>query len=395
MKPLLRTATAGALVSGVVALAGCQKAPPTLAKTKDPEVVVARPTVQPVTDHEDFTGHIEAIPSVDLRAQVTGYLKAVHFKDGTDVQKGDLLFEIDPQTYESEYARTKAAVAQAEARQERLERDYRRVALVPDRGTVTQEEIDRVRGDLAEAKAAVGITLAQRELARQNVEFCTIRAPFSGRIGKRQIDPSNLVKANDTILATLVSLNPIYATFDLDEQTLLRLRRLVREGKIVSARSEPTQVRIGLADEEAYSLSGVIEFIDNRLVAGTGTLRVRAVVDNEKLLLSPNMFVRIRLPVGKPKPSLVIPEEALGSDQGQRYVYVLNEQDEVVYRPVKLGPQAERLRVIEPAVVENGVVKSGLTENDRVVVSGLQRIRAGIKVVAKDASAVKPVLASK
>jgi RND family efflux transporter MFP subunit len=305
---------------------------------------------------------------------VTGYLKAVHFKDGTDVPKDAPLFEIDPQTYQSEYDRAKAAVTQAEAHRGRLERDFRRVALVPDRGSVTQEEVDKIAGDLAEARAAVGIALAQRELARQNVEFTKIRAPFSGRIGKRMIDPSNLVKANDTILATLVSLNPIYATFDLDEQTLLRLRRLVREGKITSARNEAVAVHIGLADEEGYSLTGVIEFIDNKVEAGTGTLRVRAQVDNDKLLLSPGMFVRIRLPVGKPKPSLVIPEEALGSDQGQRYVYVLNDKDEVVYRAVKLGPQVERLRVIE----------EGVKADDRVIVSGLQRVRPGVKVVAKE-----------
>jgi RND family efflux transporter MFP subunit len=373
------------LVVTAVGLSGCQKTPPALAKTKDPEVVVARPTTQPVTDHEDFTGHVEAIPSVDLRAQVTGYLKAVHFKDGTDVKAGDLLFEIDPQTYETELQRAKAALAQAEARRDRLERDYRRVVLVPDKGTVTQEEVDKIAGDLAEARAAARVATAQRDLAKENVEFTKIRAPFSGRIGKRMIDPSNLVKANDTILANIKSLDPIYATFDLDEQTLLRLRRLVREGKIVSARSEPVTVYIGLADEEGYSLAGVIEFIDNKVEAGTGTLRVRAEVKNDKLILSDGLFVRIRLPVGKPKPSLVIPEEALGSDQGQRYVYLLNDKDEVVYRAVKLGPQVGRLRVIE----------EGVKPDDRVIVSGLQRVRPGVKVVANEAAAVKPAVAAR
>jgi RND family efflux transporter MFP subunit len=255
---------------------------------------------------------------------------------------------------------------------------------VADKGTVTQEEIDRISGDRAEARAAVAVATQQRELARQNVEFTKIRAPFAGRIGRRMIDPSNLVKANDTILATLVSLDPIYVNFDIDERTLLRLRRLVREGKIVSARTEPTTVHIGTADEEGYSLAGVIDFIDNRVEAGTGTLRVRARADNPKALLSPGMFVRIRLPVGKPKPCLLVPEEALGSDQGQRYVFVVNDKDEVVYRPVKLGPQVDRLRVIE----------TGVQPDDRVIVSGLQRVRAGVKVVPKEAAAVKPVAAS-
>jgi RND family efflux transporter MFP subunit len=381
MKLFVRTVVAGGVSAVIAFAAGCQKAPPTLAKTKDPEVVVARPTMREVTDHEDFTGHMEAKDSVNLRAQVTGYLKATHFQDGADVEKGALLFEIDAQTYQTELERAKAALVQAEARQERLEKDYRRVVLVPDKGTVTQEEVDRIRGDLAEARAAVRVATAQRDLAQENVDFCKIRAPFAGRMSKRMIDPNNLVRANDTILGRIVSRDPIYAAFDVDEQTLLRLRRLIREGRIVSARTAPTTVLIGLSDEEEYSLTGLISIIDNIVDAGTGTQRVWATVDNSRMLLSPGMFVRIRLPVGKPKPSLVIPEEALGSDQGQRYVFVLNENDEVVYRPVKLGPQVERLRVIV----------DGVKADDRVIVSGLQRVRAGIKVVAKDAASVKQV----
>ncbi|HEX3151120.1 MAG TPA: efflux RND transporter periplasmic adaptor subunit [Gemmataceae bacterium] len=383
MKRCIRPTFAGSVLAGIVVtvgVAGCQKAPPALAKTKDPEVIVARPTSQPVIDHEDFTGHIEAENKVVLQAQVTGYLLTAHVKDGADVEKDQLLFEIDSQVYETEYTKSKSTVLQAEARRDRLERDLRRVTLVPDKGTVTQEEVDKIAGDLAEARAAVGVATAQRELARQNVEFTKIKAPFSGRLGKRNIDPKNLVKANDTVLATLVSRNPIYASFDLDEQTLLRLRRLVQDGKIVSARTEPTKVHIGVADEEGYSFSGIITVIDNIVDPGTGTQRVWATIDNSKFLLSPGMFVRIRLPVGKPKPSLLVPEEALGSDQGQRYVFVLNENDEVVYRPVKLGPQVERLRVID----------DGVTASDRVIVSGLQRVRAGVKVVPKDAAAVKP-----
>jgi RND family efflux transporter MFP subunit len=393
MNALPRPVVAGFLLAGVAALAtaGCQKAPLSVAKGKDPEVEIEKPVIKNVTDHEDFTGHIEAIPTVDLRAQVTGYLKAAHFEEGKDVKEGDLLFEIDPTVYDAELARAKALVNQADARYERLTSDYNRVIRVGDKGTVTQEEIDRIRGDRAEALAAIGVAKAGQALAEQNVAFTKIRAPFSGRIGKRMIDPNNLVKANDTVLANLVSLDPIYATFDIDERTMLRLRRLIKEGKIVSARVNPTKVEIGLADEEGHSLAGVIDFIDNRLESGTGTLRVRAKVENVKLvhspalLLSPGMFVRIRLPVGGPKPSLVIREEALGSDQGQRYVFVLNDKDEVVYRAVKLGPQEGRLRVIEPPVVEDGVVKSGLLVDDRVIVRGLQRVRPGIKVAAKPA----------
>jgi multidrug efflux system membrane fusion protein len=277
--------------------------------------------------------------------------------------------------YEAELERARAAVVQAEARYERLTRDYNRVIRVADKGTVTQEEIDRIAGDRAEARAAIGVVVAGRALAEQNLAFTKIKAPFAGRIGKRMIDPNNLVKANDTVLATLVSLDPIYVTFDIDERTLLRLRRLVDEGKLAAGPTNPTRVQIGVADEDGHSMNGVVDFIDNRVEAGTGTLRVRARLDNSKLILSPGMFVRIQLPVGAPKPALLIPEEALGSDQGQRYLFVLNDQDEVVYRAVTLGPQVGRLRVI----------RSGVASGDRVVVSGLQRIRAGVKVDAKPA----------
>jgi RND family efflux transporter MFP subunit len=377
-----RPAAAGTLGVGLLILTfvgGCQKAPPPLQKAKDPEVIIARPTKQDVTDHEDFTGHVEALETVDLRAQVTGYLKAVHFKDGTDIQKDALLFEIDPTVYAAELERAKAAVVQAEARFDRLTRDYNRVIRVQDKGTVTQEEIDRIAGDRAEARAAIGVAVAGRALAEQNLAFTKIRAPFSGRIGKRMIDPNNLVKANDTVLASLVTLDPIYVAFDIDERTIWRLRRLVREGKIVSARTNPTEVKIGVADEDGYSMSGIISVIDNRVAAGTGTLRVWATVENSKTMLSSGMFVRIRLPVGKPKPALLVPEEALGSDQGQRYAFVLNENDEVVYRAVKLGPQVERMRVIE----------SGVGPDDRVIVSGLQRVRPGVKVSPKFAEPQK------
>ena len=359
---------------GLTALStGCQKAPPTLAKNKDPEVWIVKPITKDVIEHEDFTGHVQAIPSVDLRAQVTGYLKAVHFEDGKDVEKDALLFEIDPKTYATELKRAEAALTQAEARHERLSRDYKRVIAVADRGTITQEEIDRIAGERSEALAGVSVAVQVRELAKQNVEFTKIKAPFSGRMGKRMIDPNNLVKANDTVLATLVSLNPIHVAFDIDERTLLRLRKLVREGKILSARSNPTKVQIGLADEEAHSHEGTIDIIDNRLQADTGTLRVWAKVDNEKLILSPGLFVRVRLPVGLPKSALLIPEEALASDQGNRYVFALNEKDEVVYRAVKLGSQVEGMRVIT----------SGISAEDRVIVKGLQRVRAGTKVDAK------------
>ncbi len=372
--------------------AGCQKAPPAIAKTAPPQVVVAFPVARTVTDFEDFTGHVEATQIADLRAQVTGYLKEVHFRDGADVKKDALLFEIDPVTYQAEFEKSNALVTQAQAKLDRLNRDYNRANLAT-KGTVTQEEIERIMGDRDEAAAAVKVAIAGRNLARQNVEFTRIRAPFAGRLSKRVFDPGNLIKANDTILTNLVVMNPVYATFDVDERTVLRLRRLIQEGKVLSARDNPVDVQVGLADEDGHSLTARIEFADNHVDTGTGTLLIRARLENKprqptgpmahtanalrealgrtrQYLLSPGLFLRIRVPIGAPRSGLLIPEEALASDQGQKFLFVVNATDEVERRAVTLGPQVEQFRVID----------AGLTSTDRVIVNGLQRVRPGVKV---------------
>lgn len=363
------------------ALVGCAKTPPQLAPTKPTEVVVDRPVIREVTDYEDFTGRTEPTNTIDIRAQVTGYLDSVHFKDGADVQKDDLLFRIDPQTYEAAFDQARAGVAQAKAHLDRLNRDYQRMTRLRGTSAVSQEEVDRVSGDKEEAEAAVKAAEANLKAAETNLGYTTIRAKFSGRISRRAVYPGNVVKANDTLLTNLVALDPIYATFDVDERTMLRIRRLIRGGKVTSARVEPVHVQIGLADEESFSLSAPIEFVDNKVDPNTGTLKVRAIVANPKLLLSPGLFVRVRLPVGKPHPSLLVPEEALGSDQGQKFVFVVNDKDEVVYRRVVVGQQVDQFRVVE----------SGLTANDRVIVKGLQRVRAGVKVAPRAAEPRIPV----
>lgn len=394
MKYLAFSALAVAILAA--GLPGCQKPAPALAKTAPAQVIVAHPTSQEVTDFEDFTGHVEPTKSVDLRAQVTGILKDISFRDGADVKKDALLFEIDPATYQAELDRSNALVVQAEARYNRLTRDYERASAVVGRGSVTQEELDRITGDREEARAAIRVAEAVRNLARQNLEFTRVRAPFDGRLSRRMIDAGNVVKANETIVSNIVALDPVYVTFDVDERTVLRLRRLIREGKIDSARDHPVDVRIGVADKDDFEMTGRVEFADNRVDLNTGTLLVRARVDNPRrppvgplghlsdvvrlkagrpraYLLSAGLFVRIRLPIGNPRPGLLVPEEALASDQGQKFLFVVNPQDEVERRPVTLGPQVDQLRVIE----------KGLTATDRVIVNGLQRVRPGVKVAPK------------
>jgi RND family efflux transporter MFP subunit len=366
-------------VAAVLALAvGCARPKPEPTPTKPTEVVVDRPVVKEVIEYEDFPGRTEAVAAVDVRARVTGYLNKIEFKDGVDVQKGELLFVIDPTPYQAEANRADATTKLAQAHYDRLEKDFKRVTSL-GRQAVSQAELDQVQGDLAEAKASVGVAEAALQLAKQNLDWTRVAAPLSGRISRRLIDPGNLVKADDTILTSIISLDTVYVSFHIDERTLLRLRRLIQEGKMPSARKQETHVMVGLADEDEFSLDGVVNFIDNKVDPGTGTLQVRAEVKNDprngNRLLSPGLFIRVRLPIGHPRPAILVPEEAVGTDQGQKFVYVVTPKSEVEYRAVKLGQQFERYRAVE----------SGLGAEDQVIVSGLQRVRPGVKVTAKPA----------
>lgn len=323
-----------------------------------------------VTEYEEFIGRTESPMTVEIRARVSGYLDTVHFKDGADLKQGDPLFDIDPRSYAAEVQRAKGMVEQAKARVARLNNDYDRAMRLVQQKNISQGEADRVTYDRAEAQAAVDSAVASLELAELNLSFCHIASPITGRISRRMVDPGNLVRADETAMTKIVSLDPLYAYFDIDERTLLRLRRLVSEGRIQSSREHDVHVKIGLADEKGFSIDGVINFVDNIVEATTGTLRARAVIANPKNLLSPGLFIRIQAPIGDPQPSLLVPEESIGSDQGQKFVYVVDDENKVVYRPVQVGVLQDRLRVVQ----------SGVKPNDRVIVSGQQRVRPGVTV---------------
>jgi len=220
-------------------LVGCERAQPKLAPAKPPTVVDSLPVSDEITDYEDFTGRTDAVFSVEIRARVTGYLDKVHFADGSEVAEGAPLLEIDPRPYQAELDRTEATVVQSEAHLKRLEADNRRATSLFNRGAISREEYDRITGDYAEANAAVGISKANRDLARLNLGFTKVTAPIAGRLSRRMVDPGNLVKADETALTSIVSLDPIYVYFDIDERTLLRIRRLIREGKVQSRSRGP------------------------------------------------------------------------------------------------------------------------------------------------------------
>jgi RND family efflux transporter MFP subunit len=383
-----------------LALAGCVDEAPRAKTAEVPRVEVSLPVTETVSDLEDFTGSLRAVYDVTVNARVTGYLDKVNFVDGTEVEKDALLFEIDPRPYQNEVNRTEANVLQAESHLRRLEADQRRGTNLFSRGAIGREELDRITGDYAEAQAAVGVARAARDMAHLSLEFTRVKAPIAGRLSRRMVDPGNLVKADETALTTIVSLDPLYVYFDVNERTLLRLRRLVREGKVRTRAESVIPIQVGLADEVAedgtflFPHQGEIDFSDNKVDPGTGTLQLRGKIDNPRSrggsrVLSPGLFARVRLPVGDPHPALLVPEEALASDQGQKVVYVVKKVSEEKKDPktgkmTRTGKTVELpfKREVKVGLLSHGlrVIESGLEPTEAVVVRGLQKIREGSAV---------------
>jgi RND family efflux transporter MFP subunit len=358
-------------------LSGCRHAAPKADDPPPPEVEVSTPIAGEITETREFTGHTESVKTIVVRARVSGYLDKVLFKEGAEVQRGDLLFEIDRRTYNAEYDRAVANLAQARAHLTHMEANYTRAKNLIGTHAISQSDFDQAVGDLGVGKAAVKVAEAALHAADLNLDFTRVTAPISGRISRQMIDPGNLVKADDTPLTTIISLDPMYAVFDIDERVM---QQLARAGKLKSSQDGIAKVELGLADEIGYPHSGTLNFIDNQEDLSTGTLRLRGVFPNPDRLLSPNMFVRIRVPVGDRQRLLLVKEQAVGSDQGKKFLYVLDENDVVQRRNIEVGSAQDGLYV----------VRSGLKAAERVVVNGLQRVRVAKKVAPKSiAMAVK------
>jgi RND family efflux transporter MFP subunit len=358
-------------------LAGCVRAPSAAPEAAPTPVTVSRPVQRDVTDYADFTGRTAAVDSVEVRARVLGYLDKVHFKEGALVKQGDLLFEIDPRPYRADLERAVGTVAQNDARMRRTEHDYRRVKNLLTRGAVGQEEYDKYEADYREATANLDVARANRDLAALNLEYSRIVAPVSGRVSRYVATVGNLIQSGDqnggTLLTTIVSVDPMYVYFDVDERTVLRVRQLIREGKAGSAHETAWPVALSLATEEEFPHQGTIDFEDNQVNPRTGTLRVRGVFPNKDELLSPGLFARVRVPIGRAHGALLITDRAIDTDQGQKVLYAVNEKNEVVSRPVRLGALHDGLREIT----------EGLSAGERVIVSGLQLVRPGVAVEPK------------
>src|ERR1700733_14464177 len=354
-------------------LAGCGEKPAPQAGAAAPPVTVAQPVKRTVTDWDEFTGRFDAIEEVQVRARVGGFVTNVEFKDGDMVHAGDLLYIIDPRPFEAVAEQADGQLSDARAKVELAKRDLDRGLALVQTSAVSEQLVDQRRQALQAAHAAVTQAEGALKAAQLNIEFTHVIAPIGGRVSRHLVSVGNLVQGSEgssTLLTSIVSLDPIYIYFDMDEATYLKYNRLWFEGKRPSSRDNPNPVQVALTGETKPSHDGKVDFLDNRLDVSTGTLRGRAVIPNKDLSILPGQFGRVRLIASAPYDALLIPDNAIATDQSRKIVFVVKEDNTAEARPVILGPLDEGLRVI----------REGLKADDRVVVDGLQRVRVGAKV---------------
>jgi len=328
-----------------------------------PAVTVSQVLVRPVDDADEFTGRLQAVDTIQLRPRVSGYVDSVHFKEGAIVRKGDLLFRIDPRPYQAEVDRLSANLGQAKAEQVLAQSNGERAQRLLDQHAISKEEADRQQTTAQSAKAQVASTTAALDAAKLNLSFTEVRAPIDGRVSNALVTPGNLVTSND-VLTSVVSVDPIYAYFDVDEHSYLKFDRQRRE------HGAAPQISMALADEKGFPHTGRVDFVDNQLRAGSGTIRLRAVFDNADASYTPGLYVRIQLRSDSRQPRALVDDRAVGADLGNKYVYVVDKDRKVEYRRVVTGPLLDGLRV----------VTEGLDAKDTVIVAGLQHVRPGVEV---------------
>ncbi|MGB8304151.1 MAG: efflux RND transporter periplasmic adaptor subunit [Pseudolabrys sp.] len=347
-----------------------------------PAVTVAKPIKRTVVDYDEYVGRFAAINSVEIRARVSGYLDKLHFKDGQVVKQGDLLFTIDKRPFQNTLDQARANLVQAQSNVAFTESDYTRgQQLVRDK-TITDQTFEQRAQAFRNAKASVSANEAAVRQAELDMEFTELRAPMNGRIGDRRVSPGNLVTGgtggNTTLLATIVSIDPIYFEFTFDEASYLRYERLSTAGQDVASRNAGVQVALKLIDESDFDHEGRMDFVDNVIDRSTGTIRGRAVLANSKEIFTPGMFARVRVPGTAPYEALLVPDAAIGTEQARRFVMVVDDQDTARPKYVTLGQ-----------VTKDGLraIKDGIGPDDRIVVSGLMQARPGQKVKPEEQGA--------
>ena len=365
----------GTIKAALARLGGADKAKP---PARPPELTVSQPITRKVVEWDEYTGRFAAVESVEVRARISGYLTEVKFTDGQDVKAGDLLFTIDPRPFERALDQAKAQLDQAKVSVSNAALDVARGRPLLQRDYISKKVFDDLENLVRDAEALVKIAEARVKAAELELSFCRITAPISGRMSRTLVTPGNFVSGGgsdtgSTILTTIVMQDPIYIYFDVSENNALKYQRMSPSGGKSGGCILGAAVCIGLPDETGFPHNAKLDFLENRLDEGTGTLRARAILTNTDRFFSPGMFARVRLQGSPEYEALLLPDEAVGTDQATRFVYVVGDDNIPVRRTVDLGPIDDGLRVI----------RKGLKPADWVILRGQQRVRAGHKIVPR------------
>ncbi|KQP08157.1 MAG: efflux RND transporter periplasmic adaptor subunit [Methylobacterium sp.] len=359
----------GLALAGLPALAQAPGGPP-------PKVTTAKPVVREIVETDMYTGRFDPVEIVDVRARVTGYLEKLNFQDGATVKKGDLLFVIDRRPYKAALDQAQAALVSAKARLNFSQTDLDRAQTLSRSGNISEQVTDQRRQASQTAQADVDSADAQLRQAQLNYDFTEVKAPISGRISRRLVTEGNIVITDQTLLTTIVSLDPIYFGFTVDERSFLKYQGALGIGMGQTQKGKGVPILIALTGEEKPTRKGVLDFVDNRVDNATGTVLLRATVENPDGFIKPGLFGIVSLPATKPYQGILLPDDAISANQDKRVVYLVADDGSVASREVKLGPKVDGYRVI----------RDGLKGDENVVVNGLSRVRPGAKVTAESST---------
>jgi len=364
-----------------VALIGLAAAATAQAQGGPPPVTVAKPLVKPIVEMDEYTGRFDAAAAVEIRARVNGYLDSVLFTDGAIVKQGDPLFMIDRRPYQAALNQAQASLTSLQTKYDFAKSDFERYQRLTKTGAASERTLEEKRQAFQQAQADIAGARAAVDTARLNLGYTDIRAPISGRISRKLVTEGNLVSENTTLLTTIVQLDPIYFYFDIDERSYLAYQRLAQKAGAAGLNGKSLAVAVQLTDETDFLHKGRLDFTDNRLDEATGTMRLRAVLDNKDLFLTPGLFGRVAVPGSPEYQGVLVPDEAILTDLDRRYVYVIGADGVAQQRPVTLGSRTDRYRII----------RTGLKGDETVVINGLQRVRMTGGHVTPQAVTLPPV----
>lgn len=369
----------GLATLGLLLVTGCKPSAQAPAAPPPPTVTIAPVEQREIVEFDTFTGRLDAVESVEIRPRVSGYLTEIKFTSGQLVKKGDVLFVINPKPRQTAVARAQADLERAKVAAEIAEREAKRAVQLLANQTISPEEGDASEWKARDARAALTAAEAALHSAEIELDYCFVKSPVDGRVSRALVTIGNNVSGVDgftTLLTTVVSVNPIYGYMDVDEASLLKLRRLLASDQLAKDAQGRIEVEMGLSDDTGFPNKGYVESFDNRLDPATGSIVVRSEFPNPDGHLVPGLFAKLRLPGSARKPALLISENAIGTDQSQKFVLTLTTSNTVAYRPVKLGPLIEGKRV----------VREGLKPGEQIVVNGLMRVQPGMPVTPQTES---------